>query len=402
MSSTRVVSYAAVLALALAAGALPGQAAEPIRVGDINSYSVIPLYTGPYRNGWRMAVDEVNASGGVLGRKLEVVSYDDAAKPGEAVNRAQQLVSKDHVALISGTYLSNVGLAVSSFAKQNRVFFMAGEPLSDAITWEQGNRYTFRLRPNTYMQAAMLAREAAGLAARRWATVAPNYEYGQSAVRNFQKLLAVKRPGLKWVAEQWPQLGKIDAGATVEALAEGKPEAIYSALFASDLAKFVREGETRGLFARRAVLSLLTGEPEYLEPLKDEAPRGWIVTGYPWYAIKTPEHARFLKAYMAKFHEHPYMGSVVGYSTMMAVAATIRRAGSLDTDKLIKAAQGLRLTTPFGKVVFRAIDHQSTMGAYVGRIAVQDGKGVMADWHYADGADYLPSDAEVRKMRPAD
>lgn len=402
MGSTRVVSYAAVLALVLAAGALPGQAAEPIRVGDINSYSVIPLYTGPYRNGWRMAVDEVNASGGVLGRKLEVVSYDDAAKPGEAVNRAQQLVSKDHVVLISGTYLSNVGLAVSSFAKQNRVFFMAGEPLSDAITWEQGNRYTFRLRPNTYMQAAMLAREAAGLAARRWATVAPNYEYGQSAVRNFRRLLAVKRPGLKWVAEQWPQLGKIDAGATVEALAEGKPEAIYSALFASDLAKFVREGETRGLFAHRAVLSLLTGEPEYLEPLKDEAPRGWIVTGYPWYAIKTPEHERFLKAYMAKFHEHPYMGSVVGYSTMMAVAATIRRAGSLDTDKLIKAAQGLRLTTPFGKVVFRAIDHQSTMGAYVGRIAVQDGKGVMADWHYADGADYLPSDAEVRKMRPAD
>lgn len=390
---------------ALLAGAalrpLAARAAAPIKVGDINSYTGLPAFTIPYRNGWQMALDEINKAGGVLGRQIEVVSYDDGGKPGEAVTRAEQLVSKDGVALLMGTFFSNIGLAVSSFAKQNKTFFMAAEPLTDAITWEKGNRYTFRLRPNTYMQADMLAEAAATLPGKRWATVAPNYEYGTSGVDDFKKLLSAKRPDIEWVAAQWPALGKLDAGATVAALAQAKPDAIYNVLFGGDLAKFVREGETRGLFKDRAVVSLLTGEPEYMDPLKAETPKGWIVTGYPWSEIKTPEHAKFLTAYQAKYHDHPRMGSVVGYNTMNAVAAIIKKAGSTDTDAMIKAAEGISLGTPFGEITFRAIDHQSTMGTYVGKTAVQDGKGVMVDWHYADGAKYLPSDAEVKKLRPA-
>src|SRR6185437_6644007 len=286
---------------ALLAGAalrpLAVRAAAPIKVGDINSYTGLPAFTIPYRNGWQMALEEINKAGGALGRQIEVVSYDDGGKPGEAVTRAEQLVSKDGVALLMGTFFSNIGLAVSSFAAQNKTFFMAAEPLTDAITWEKGNRYTFRLRPNTYMQADMLAEAAAKLPAKRWATVAPNYEYGTSGVDDFKKLLSAKRPDIEWVGAQWPALGKLDAGATVAALAQAKPEAIYNVLFGGDLSKFVREGETRGLFKDRAVVSLLTGEPEYMDPLKAETPKGWIVTGYPWSEIKTPEHTKFLEAY---------------------------------------------------------------------------------------------------------
>jgi branched-chain amino acid transport system substrate-binding protein len=402
MERRTLLAGAAALLMGTMAGVSIARAADPIRIGDINSYTGLPAFTVPYRNGWQMALEEINAAGGVLGRKLEVISYDDGGKPGEAINRAQQLVSKDRVALLMGTFFSNIGLAVSNFAAQNKTFFMAAEPLTDAITWEKGNRYTFRLRPNTYMQAAMLADAAAKLPAKRWATVAPNYEYGTSAVADFKKLLSAKRPDVQWVADQLPALGKIDAGATAEALAQAKPDAIFSALFGGDLAKFVREGETRGLFKERSVVSLLTGEPEYLDPLKDEAPKGWIVTGYPWYAIHTPAHDKFLKAYQAKYKDHPRMGSVVGYNTMLAVAAVLKKAGSTDTDKLIKAAEGLKVSSPTGAFTFRAIDHQSTMGTYVGKTAVKDGQGIMVDWHYADGADYLPSDAEVKKMRPAE
>jgi branched-chain amino acid transport system substrate-binding protein len=164
----------------------------------------------------------------------------------------------------------------------------------------------------------------------------------------------------------------------------------------------VREGELRGLFKGRPVFNLLGGEPEYLDPLKGEAPVGWYVTGYPWYAIETPEHRRFLDAYEAKYKDYPRLGSVVGYSVVMAAAAAIGKAHSTDTEKLVAAMAGLVVETPFGKVTFRAIDHQSTMGAYVGRIAIKDGKGVMVDWKYAPGADYLPSDDWVRAHRPAD
>jgi branched-chain amino acid transport system substrate-binding protein len=385
-----------------AAVSQPVSAQEPIRIGELNSYKVFASFLEPYRKGWQLALEEVNAAGGVLGRKLEIVSRDDNGNPGDAVRVADELLTREKAVLLMGTFASNVGLAVSDLAKQRKVLFLAAEPLTDKIVWENGNRYTFRLRPSTWMQTAMLIPEAAKLKKKRWAIVYPNYEYGQSATQAFKDLLKKAQPDVEFVAEQATPLGKIDAGPVVQALADAKPDAIFSSLFAGDLARFVREGETRGLFKGRAVFDLLGGEPEYLDPLKDEAPQGWYVTGYPWYAIDTPEHRAFLAAYQKRWNDYPRAGSVVGYAAVMAAAAAIRKAGSTDTEKLVAAMRGLKVDTPFGEVLFRALDHQSTMGAYVGRTGVKDGKGVMTSWKYANGADYLPSDAEVKKLRPAE
>ncbi|WP_395677961.1 ABC transporter substrate-binding protein [Inquilinus sp.] len=393
---------AAALALLAALGTPAAAGAQEIKIGEINSYSGLPAFTEPYRKGWQLAIDEINAAGGVNGQKLVVISKDDGGKPADAVTAANELVSSEGVTILAGTFFSNIGLAVSDFAKQKKVFFMAAEPLTDAVTWANGNRYTFRLRPSNYMQAAMLAEEAAKLPAKRWATVAPNYEYGQSAVAVFKQLLSAKRPDIEWVNEQWPPQGKIDAGAVVQALAASKPEAILNVTFGADLVKFVREGNTRGLFEERSVVSFLTGEPEYLDPLKDETPEGWIVTGYPWYAIKSPEHDAFLKAYQAKYNDYPRLGSIVGYTTMKSIAAILAKAGSADPDKMITAAEGIGVDSPFGPITFRKVDHQSTLGAFVGKTTVEDGKGVMTDFQYRDGAQYLPTDAEVAKLRPAE
>ena len=393
---------AAGLGVMLGGTATGAMAQDEIKIGEINSYSLLPAFTEPYRKGWQLAVEEVNAKGGINGKKLVVISKDDAGKPADAQTAANELVSKEGVAMLAGTFLSNIGLAVSDFANQKKVFFLAAEPLTDAITWEKGNKYTFRLRPSNYMQAAMLVEEAAKLPAKKWATVAPNYEYGQSAVGVFKKLLSAKRPDIQWVEAQWPPLGKIDAGPVVQALAQANPDAILNVEFGGDLVKFVREGNTRGLFKNRAVVSFLTGEPEYLDPLKDEAPTGWIVTGYPWYDIKTPEHAAFLKAYQDKYKDYPRLGSIVGYETSKAAAAILAKANSTDPEKLIAAAEGIKLPSPFGEITFRKIDHQSTLGAFVGKTALKDGKGVMVDSVYRNGADYLPDDAEVEKLRPKD
>ncbi len=252
----------------------PARADDTIKIGEINSYSGLPSFTAPYRKGWELALDEINAAGGVDGKKLEVISKDDGGKPANAVTEANELVESDHVAMLAGTFFSNIGLAVSDFAKQKKVLFLAAEPLTDAITLSKGNRYTFRLRPSNYEQAAMLAEEAAKLPAKKWATIAPNYEYGQSAVKVFKELLSKARPDIQWVGEQWPPQGKIDAGAVAEAIAKTQPDAILNVCFGPDLVKLVREGETRGLFKGRSVVSFLTGEPEYLDPLKDETPTG--------------------------------------------------------------------------------------------------------------------------------
>ncbi|HET9668123.1 MAG TPA: ABC transporter substrate-binding protein [Casimicrobiaceae bacterium] len=387
---------AILLALFLAAPAL----AQTIRLGELNEYKQFPAFLDPYRKGMELAVDEINAAGGLLGRKVEVVSRDDNGVPGDAVRVAEELLTRERVTMLMGTFASNIGLAVADLAKRRHVLFIAAEPLTDKIVWEDGNKYTFRLRASTYMQTAMLVPEAVKLGKTRWAIVYPNYEYGQAATATFKQQMQAQQGGTLEFVEQAVPLGKIEPGAVVQALQDAKPDAIFSSLFGPDLARFVREGELRGLFKDRPVFNLLGGEPEYLDPLKAEAPVGWYVTGYPWYAIETPEHKRFLAAYQAKFNDDPRLGSVVGYSTVKSAAAAIARAGSTDTEKLVAAMEGLTFETPFGSVTYRAIDHQSTMGAYVGRTAVRDGKGVMVDWHYANGKDFLPPDDVVRKLRP--
>ena len=237
-----LLKLAAVAALA-AAFAPPATAQGSIKIGEINSYKTLPAFLEPYRKGWELAVEETNAAGGVFGRKLEVISRDDNGNPGDAVRLAEELISRENVHFLTGTFLSNIGLAVADFAKQKKVLFLAAEPLTDKIVWDNGNKYTFRLRPSTYMQTAMLVPDAAKLRKKRWAIVYPNYEYGQSATPGLQGA-PEEGPARRGVrAEQAVPLGKIDAGAVVQALADAKPDAIFSSLFGPDLARFVREGE---------------------------------------------------------------------------------------------------------------------------------------------------------------
>ncbi|MCE7875720.1 MAG: ABC transporter substrate-binding protein [Betaproteobacteria bacterium PRO3] len=399
--SRRILSPLA-LALLFGGAALPAAAQGTIKIGEVNSYKAQPAFLEPYKKGMQLAVDEINAAGGVNGKKLELITRDDNANPGDAVRIAEELVSREKVDVLTGTFLSHIGLALTDFAKQKKVFFLAGEPLTDKIVWQNGNHYTYRLRPSTYMQVAMLIPDIAAMKKKRWAIVYPNYEYGQSAAATFKELLKAAQPDVEFVAEQAPPLGKVDAGSVVQALADAKPDAIFNVLFGADLSKFVREGNTRGLFKGREVASLLTGEPEYLDPLKDEAPNGWLVTGYPWYAISTPEHKAFLAAYQKAYNDYPRLGSVVGYSEIKSLAAGMQKAKSTDTEKMVAAFSGLQVPTPFGTITYRPEDHQSTMGGYVGKTKNEGGKGVMVDFRYVDGAKVLPSAAEVKKLRPAD
>ncbi len=393
---------AVALAALTAAGAAPALAQSTIKIGELNSYKATPAYLEPYKRGIELALDEINGAGGVLGRKLEFIIRDDGGNPSEAVRVAEELTTREGTNLIAGTFLSNVGLAVTEFAGKKKVFFLATEPLTERITWQSGNKYTYRLRSSTYMQVAMLMPDVVAAKKKRWALVYPNFEYGQSAVNNFKAMLKKQQPDVEFVTEQAPPLGKLDAGAIAQAIDDAKPDAIFNVLYGPDLAKFVREGNTRDTFKDRFVASLLSGEPEYIDLLKDEAPVGWLVTGYPWYAIDTPAHKAFLAAYQKKYNDHPRLGSVVGYVAAKSMAAGIAKAGSTDTEKVVAAFDSLHVEGPFGPFFYRSSDHQATMGAYVGKLAQKDGKPVMVDFKYVDGAAVLPSDDEVKKLRPAE
>ena len=389
------------MTLAVLAGA-PALAQGPIKIGEINSFSGIGApFTGPYRAAVELAVEEVNAKGGVLGRKVDVIFRDDKGQPAEAVKHAQELVSSEKVHLISGTFLSNVGLAVSDWARQNKTLFVAAEPLTEAITWSKGHDHVFRIRPNTYEQGVMLAEKAGKMKYTKWATIGPNYEYGKRAWETFRDRLKQLKPDVQVVGEQWPTLGKIDASAEVGAVLAKNPEALYVSLFGSDWLSFVREAKKRGLFEKMFVVGILLGEPEYIDPLALEAPEGMLVTGYPWYDIPAPAHKEFVARFQKKYDKNPVLGSLVGYITYLSIFDAVRKAGSTDTDKLVTAFRGLKVETPIGPISFRAADGQSTMGAWVGitKLDAKRGVGVMVNHEYVPGDKVLPSEDEARKMR---
>src|SRR6267143_6242011 len=400
MKRTRVAGgLVTTLALALAT---PVFAQAPIKIGDINSYSGIGApFTGPYRAAVEMAADEVNAKGGLLGRKVEIVFRDDKGQPAEAVKHAQELVESEKVALIAGTFLSNVGLAVSDWAKQNKTLFVVAEALTEALTWSKGHDHVFRVRPNTYEQGRMLAEKGAKLKYVKWAAIGPNYEYGKRAWETFRDRLKQLKPEVQVVGEHWSRLGKLEAGPFVTAILNQNPDALYVSLFGSDWIAFVREAKKRGLFDKTFVVGTLLGEPEYIDPLGPEAPEGMLVTGYPWYDIAAPAHKDFVARFTKKYDKNPVLGSLVGYVTYLSIVEAIRKAGSTDTDKLVAAFRGLKVETPIGPISYRASDGQSTMGAWVGttKLDARRGVGIMVNHEYVPGDKVLPSDDDVKKLR---
>ena len=223
-------------------------AEDVIKIGAIAGFKIFPEHLDFYKRGMEMALDEVNASGGVNGKKVIIILREDNANPGDAVRAAEDLVSREHVSALTGSYTSSVALALSDFAKHNKVFFLAGMSLSDKMVWQNGNRYSFRLRAGTYTQTAMMVEEAAKLKKRRWALVYPDYEFGQLAAATFKRLLKAQQPEVEFVAEQAVPLFKLEPGSVVQALDDAKPDGIFNVLFGPDLIKFVREGKTRGLF----------------------------------------------------------------------------------------------------------------------------------------------------------
>jgi branched-chain amino acid transport system substrate-binding protein len=381
----------------------PAPKPEPtLRLGEINTYKRQPEFSVPYRRGWQLALEQLNASAGVLGRKIEVLSRDDNGSADDAVKAAQGLVEKDKVLAIFGGYSSESGLALAHYADQNKILYLAVAPLSQRLTWQEGNRYTFRLRPGAWMQAAAVAPKALGVRKLHWALVYEDTDSGRSTADAFKGLVKAFQSKTEFVSEQAVTPGKFDAAATVEAMAAAKPDAIFSMLTGAALDQWVHEGTAQHLFDQRPVVSLFTGDPENIETLGPDLPEGWIITGYPRDAIDTPANRDFVAAYRERYNEAPGTASMLGYVSMMSLAAGFKRAGTPDGEKLAQAFSGLTLDTPFGTIEYRMLDHQSTLGTYLGYTAIADGKPVMDNFVYASGARLQPLDEQIHRLRTAD
>jgi branched-chain amino acid transport system substrate-binding protein len=261
--------------------------------------------------------------------------------------------------------------------------------------------HVVRLRPNTYEQGRMLAEKAAKMKYVKWATIGPNYEYGKRAWETFRDRLKELKPDVQVVNEQWPTLGKIEPGPMVTAILNQNPEALYVSLFGSDWLAFVREAQKRGLFQKTFVVGILLGEPEYIDPLKLEAPEGMLVTGYPWYDISTPgpqgvggplhqEDRQDPGARLAHRLYHDRLGSRTPSRRRAAPRPTSSSPPS-------RTSRSRRRSGPSPSAPPTASPPWALGGTT--KLDSKRGTGIMTNHEYVPGEKVLPSDEEVKKLR---
>ncbi len=373
------------LALAFAAAAMWPAASK---AADIKIGFPIPLsgptavYGKPVLAGAQMAVAEINAKGGVLGRKLEILPRDSKANADEAVRLSRELIIKDGVDFLVGTLTSAEAPAVSTVAKENKIVFIAPTSKSTILTDAQHiHPYIFRVASNTDVEGLAGATLMA-----RWkdvktvATIAPDYAYGRDSMAAFIKALKKMRPDIQIVDQQWPKLGEPDFTSFITAQMGKKPDAIYSALFAGDFVTFTKEATPLGYFKainNRFIDGAEIGTTDEAQALGKDYPYGVIGDSYDpvlWTGNEPPVHKTFIED-LKKFTHAQYASgwSIVGYQSIYALAAGITKAGSTNSDAVSKALTGLTWDTPVGPRTFSVKSHETFAPEYWGEMIKEPG-----------------------------
>jgi branched-chain amino acid transport system substrate-binding protein len=374
----RPLSAATAVVLALPLAAL---AKEPIEIGfPIPLSGPTAVYGEPVLKGAQMAVAEINANGGVLGRKLELLPRDSKASADEAVRLSRELIIKDNVDFLVGTLTSAEAPAVSTVAKENKIVFIAPTSKSTILTDAAHiHPYIFRISSNTDVEGMAGATEMARFKdVKTVATIAPDYAYGHDSINAFIKALAKLRPDIKIVDKEWPKLGEADFTPFITAQMSKKPDAVYCSLFAGDFITFVKEATPRGYFKaidNRLVDGGEVGTTDESQALGKDYPFGIIADSYDpviWPDNEPPAHKKFI-ADLKKFTDAKYASgwSIVGYQSIYALASGIKKAGDTKSNDVSKALEGLSFPTPVGERTFSVKSHETFAPEYWG-VMVKD------------------------------
>jgi branched-chain amino acid transport system substrate-binding protein len=361
------------LALALAVP-LPAEAQKPIKVGFPMILSGPgALFGEPAAKGAQMYVDEVNAKGGVLGRKLELLPRDTKGNADEAVRVSRELILKENVDFLVGTLTSAEGPAVSVVAKENKVVFIAPIPKTDQLTApDKLHPYVFRVAANTTMEGRSAAEIVAKWPVTKVATISPDYAYGQDVTKSFVDHLKKIKPSVQIVDQQWPKLGEPDYTPFINAQMAKKPDAVFSSLWGGHFVNFAKQAKPLGYFDAVKYNVIAVGEagsPESTKAMGKDYPVGiWGNSYDAFYWGETAAH-RDYTARLSKYlkDEYPSSWAIQGYTGMQFLAEAIKKAGSTESDKVSKALLGLTIDTPIGKQTIREKDHQANRGQLYGK-----------------------------------
>jgi branched-chain amino acid transport system substrate-binding protein len=332
------------------------------------------LFGEPALKGAQMYVDEVNAKGGVLGRKLELISRDTKGNADEAVRVSRELILKENVDFLVGTLTSAEGPAVSVVAKENKVVFIAAIPKTDQLTApDKLHPYVFRVAATTTTEGRSAAEIVAKWPVTRIATISPDYAYGQDVTKSFVEHLKKLKPSVDIVDQQWPKLGEADYTPFINAQMAKKPEAVFSSLWGGHFVTFAKQAKPLNYFDGIKYNFIGVGEagsPESAKSMGKDYPVGiWANTYDAFYWDKAPAAHKDYTARLAKFlkDDQPSSWPIQGYIGMQFLVEGIRKANSIDADKVSAALRGITVETPVGPMTIRAKDHNATRGQLYGK-----------------------------------
>jgi branched-chain amino acid transport system substrate-binding protein len=401
-----------ILLVVSAASPVLSLADEPIKIGVIDALSgpAKAAFGEPSHLGWQMVAGEINANGGLNGRRIEIIARDDQFSDSKALAAAGELVMKEGVDFLGGTSNSASALAISNFAKEQKKIFMVHVSRSERITGEKGHRYVFAACPNTIIEGKSGARYAKYRKYLKWFIIGEDYEYGHSIARNFWEELQKLQPTVEKVGEAWVPLGTTDYSANMKEILDKNPSGVLAAFGASGMARFMSQAVKAGVLGKTHVFLNLMADPALNAQLAD-TPVGENALGstsYLWYYPNTPANKEFVQKYnefMKKKGESdpipPGSTFFSGYCSARFLTEAIKKAGTVDTEKVIAALEGMTIDTAVGPITMRSCDHQATTPVYWGRMERGEVRGlpIILSPYSVRGEDLLPTCEEIARSR---
>lgn len=379
------------------------QAADPIKVGIVDSYSGPPsTYTNDVKDGFKLAMDQINAKGGVLGRQMTFVTRDDKFKVDLGLSAAKELVMREKVDLLVGTINSAVALAISDLAKKEKIPFLATYSKSSNITGAKGHKYVFSMNENTEMAGKAAAVGLAKLPYVNYWIAGDDYEYGHAIADGVWENLKKIKPDVKLLGKSWWKVGEPDFTPYITSILSAKPDAVIIATGGAGCVPFLKAAKATGFNERVPFFMHTATELSTLRPLGLDAPEGVIGTSnYYFYYPETPENKAFVEEYQKAYGKQPSFGSLIGWFTAQFIAKAYEKAGKVDPEKFAEALSGLTIDSPIGKLTVRAEDNQVMLPMFMGKTK----KGQSGDFLIATdivtipAKELMPSVEDIKKAR---
>jgi len=404
MSSTHLKVFVCVLGLLVGLTFFPSLKAEArnIKVGIIDTYSGPPaMFSKEALNGFKLALEEINKQG-VLGKKIEYTTRDTKFKVDIGLSMAKDLVMRENVDVLVGVISSSVAMAVSDYAKREKVPFIVWIAKSERITGEKGHRYVFSTSENTAMFG-----KAGGVAlaekpfVKYW-IAGDDYEYGHAIADAAWRNLKRRKPGVQLIGQSWWKVGEPDLVPYITAILAAKPDAVIFCTGGASMVNVLKTAKATGLTQKVQAWVHTATETSILRALGPAAPEGVMGTSdYLFYHPDTPGNREFAKTFQEKFGAPPGFPGFHGYITAHFIAEAFRKAGSVNKEMFINALEGLKIPSPAGEIEMRACDHQAVLPIFMGvtKKSPRYDFLIASDIVTITGDDVMPSCDEIRKAR---